>query len=107
MDVDIIHKATTEANKVKYCTEGCCFNCDRQGHLSCFCLDKKPCITATTTDTNPFTPSTPIMAKAKTNPFKDNVDTHIRAMAEFSMTLDAKQQEKLAKELKKLGAHFQ
>ena len=43
----------------------------------------------------------------KTNPFNNDVDARIRTMAEFSMTLDAKQQEKLAAELKQLGADFQ
>ena len=105
MDVDIIRKATTEAEKDKCRKEGCCFNCGGQGHLSQFCPNKKPQI-AVTTDVNPFT-LTNVPAAAKTNPFDDDVNAHIRAMAEFSMTLDAKQQEKLAAELKKLGADFQ
>ena len=109
MDVDVIRKATTEAEKDKYRKEGRCFNCGRQGHLSRFCPDKKPRIATATTETNPFTAPSPTAnpVTTKTNPFEDDVDTRIRAMAEFSMTLDAKQQEKLAAELKRLGADFQ
>src|SRR6266403_708611 len=33
---------TTEVEKEKYRAEGRCFTCGRQGHISCFCLDKKP-----------------------------------------------------------------
>ena len=107
MDVDIIQKATTEAEKDKCHKEGRCFNCGRQGHLSRFCPDKKPRIAVT--EVNPFTPTPATVGPVtnKTNPFKDDVNARIRAMAEFSMTLDAKQQEKLAAELKKLGADFQ
>ena len=104
MDIDVIRKATTEAEKDKCRKEGRCFNCGRQGHLSRFCPDKKPRIAAA--EVNPFTPTT-ASTTTKTNPFEDDVDARIRAMAEFSMTLDAKQQEKLAAELKKLGADFQ
>ena len=107
MDVDVIRKATTEAEKDKCRKEGRCFNCGRQGHLSRFCPDKKPRIAVA--EVNPFTPTPVITAPAtvKTNPFEDDVDARICTMAEFSMTLDAKQQEKLAAELKKLGADFQ
>ena len=107
MDVDVIRKATTDAEKDKCCKEGRCFNCGRQGHLSRFCPDKKPCIAVA--KVNPFTliPVTTIPTMTKTNPFEDDVDACIHAMAEFSMTLDAKQQEKLAGELKRLGADFQ
>ena len=34
MDVDVIQKAITKDDKTKYCSEGRCFNCRRQGHLS-------------------------------------------------------------------------
>ena len=109
MDVDIIQKVITEDDKTKYCSEGRCFNCRRQGHLSRFCPDKKPCMAvAKTADANPFTPiATDQATKTQTNPFVDNVETHIQKMAEFSMTLNAAQQEMLAAEMKKLGADFQ
>ena len=109
MDVDVIRKATTDAEKDKCRKEGRCFNCGRQGHLSRFCPDKKPRIAVATTKINPFatTSVATTTESAKTNPFENDVDARIRAMAKFSMTLDAKQQEKLAAELKKLGADFQ
>ena len=107
MDVNVIRKATTEAEKDKCRKEGRCFNCGRQGHLSRFCPDKKLHIAVAAVETNPFTSTPTTTTPIKTNPFNDNVDACIRAMAEFSMTLDAKQQEKLAAELKKLGADFQ
>ena len=107
MDVDVIRKAVTEDDKTKYRSEGRCFNCGRQGHLSRFCPDKKPRIAVTkTTDGN--TPTTTSQdTKTSTNPFANDVETRIRKMAEFSMTLDAAQQEMLAAEMKKLGADFQ
>ena len=109
MDVDVIRKAVTKDNKTKYRNEGRCFNCRRQGHLSRFCLDKKPHIAVTkTVDANPITPAaTTQTTKNHSNPFADNVEARICKMAEFSMTLDAAQQEMLAAEMKKLGADFQ
>ena len=109
MDVNVIQKAVTEDDKTKYRNEGCCFNCRRQGHLSRFCPDKKPRIAVTKTiDANPVTPAaTTQTTKNHTNPFTDNVEARIHKMAEFSMTLDAAQQEMLAAEMKKLGADFQ
>ena len=109
MDVDVIWKVITEDNKMKYCSKGHCFNCRRQGHLSRFCPDKKPCIAiAKTADANPFTPvATDQATKTQTNLFVDDVETRIWKMAEFSMTLNAAQQEMLAVEMKKLGMDFQ
>ena len=109
MDVDVIRKAVTEDDKTKYRSEGRCFNCGRQGHLSRFCPDKKPRIAVTkTTDGNPPPPAAISQdTKTSTNPFATDIETRIRKMAEFSMTLDAAQQEMLAAEMKKLGADFQ
>ena len=109
MDVDVIRKAVTEDNKTKYRNKGRCFNCGRQGHLSRFCPNKKPRIAVTkTTDANPFTPTVVDQTtKNHTNPFADDVKTRIHKMAEFSMTLDATQQEMLVAEMKKLGADSQ
>ena len=109
MDVDVIRKAVTEDDKTKYRSEGRCFNCGRQGHLSRFCPDKKPRIAvAKAADGSPPPPTTTHHdTKTSTNPFANDVETRIRKMAEFSMTLDAAQQEMLAAEMKKLGADFQ
>ena len=109
MDIDVIRKAVTEDDKTKYRSEGRCFNCGRQGHLSRFCPDKKPRIAvAKAIDGNPSPSVTTNQdTKTSTNPFANDVETRIRKMAEFSMTLDAAQQEMLAAEMKKLGADFQ
>ena len=45
--------------------------------------------------------------KSQTNAFTGDIETHIRKMAEFSMTLNTAQQEMLAAKMKKLGADFQ
>jgi hypothetical protein len=103
MDVDVIRKATTDAEREKYRNEGRCFNCGKQGHLSRMCPDRKPRIAVAT--------STPQIAVASTStpaptPPVDDIKTRIRKMAEFSMTLGSEEQEFLAGELKRLGADF-
>src|SRR6266436_9346865 len=46
-------KAITEADKEKYRKEGCCFECDKQGHIARNCPSKKARIrTARTPDTS-------------------------------------------------------
>lgn len=99
MDVDVIRKATTEEEKLRYRTEGRCYGCGRQGHLSRNCPDRKPRIAVASTDA-------PITAKVEP-PKIDDRATKIRKLAEMSMTLNAEDQELLALELKKLGADFQ
>jgi len=39
-------KAITEADKEKYRKEGCCFECDKQGHIARNCPSKKACARA-------------------------------------------------------------
>ena len=34
-------KATTEEQKAKFCKEGCCYECERQGHMARDCPSKK------------------------------------------------------------------
>ena len=103
MEVDAIRKAVTEADKERYRTEGRCFNCGRRGHLSRVCPDKKPRIAATILEpTNP-PPLTPVIPASQP---EESMESRIRKMAEFSMTLNTKQQEMLATELQKLGADF-
>jgi hypothetical protein len=34
-------KATTEEQKAKFCKEGCCYECKRQGHMVRDCPSKK------------------------------------------------------------------
>ena len=49
-------KAITEADKEKYRKEGCCFKCDKQGHIARNCPSKKTCIhTTRTPDTSETT----------------------------------------------------
>src|SRR6266702_906791 len=50
MDINAIWKATTKDEKQKYQTEGHCYNCSKQGHLSHNCPDHKPQIATTTND---------------------------------------------------------
>ena len=42
----MVRKATSEAEKQKYRSEGRCFECSKQGHLARNCPDKKPCARA-------------------------------------------------------------
>jgi hypothetical protein len=35
-------KATTEEQKLKFHKEGCCYKCERQGHMARDCPSKKP-----------------------------------------------------------------
>jgi hypothetical protein len=37
MDVDSLHKVTTEREKAKYMKQGHCSKCGRQGHMVCAC----------------------------------------------------------------------
>jgi hypothetical protein len=37
MDVDSLHKVTTEKEKAEYMKQGCCFECGRQGHMARAC----------------------------------------------------------------------
>jgi hypothetical protein len=47
-------KATTKAEKRKHHTEGCCFECSKQGHITWNCLEQPAQIwTTTTNDTTP------------------------------------------------------
>ena len=61
MQVDHLHKATTEVDKEHYKKEGWCFNCGMQGHLSHACSRKgtsqmnPPVIAQKTTDETPAT----------------------------------------------------
>ena len=42
MDISAtVQKATTEAEKQKHRQEGQCFECSKQGHITCMCPDKK------------------------------------------------------------------
>jgi hypothetical protein len=41
MDVDVVHKASTEEQKKKHRTEGRCFECSKQGHMARQCPNKK------------------------------------------------------------------
>jgi hypothetical protein len=41
MDVDVIRKAVTDADKVKHRLEGRCYECSKQGHLANKCPNKK------------------------------------------------------------------
>jgi len=34
-------KAITEEQKAKFCAEGCCYECERQGHMARDCPSKK------------------------------------------------------------------
>ena len=112
MDIDTIRKATTNAEREKYRSEGRCFNCGRQGHLSRLCPNRKPRIATTTMTTAPSVPtpaSTPVPSTTApvSNNEPEDLRTCIRKMAEFSMTLGSEDQEFLAGELKRLGADFQ
>ncbi|KAH9161652.1 hypothetical protein EDB89DRAFT_2029722 [Lactarius sanguifluus] len=95
MDVDTIRKATTEDEKQKYRSEGRCFNCGKQGHLSRNCPDRKPCIAA-----SQLRPPLPKATETVDDDF-------IRRMAEISMRMTPEQQDLLAKELVSRGADFQ
>ncbi|KAH9013329.1 hypothetical protein EDB84DRAFT_1533142 [Lactarius hengduanensis] len=108
MDIDTIRKATTEDEKLKYRSEGRCFNCGKQGHLSRNCPDRKPRIATATITTDP----TPRIAVASTVPTPQaNAavidDDFIRKIAEISMHMTPAQQDLLAKELVSRGADFQ
>jgi hypothetical protein len=103
MDVDVIHKATTDAKHEKYHNEGRCFNCGKQGHLSQMCPNRKPRIAVAMS-----TPQIPVAAAPMPalSPPVDEIKMRIRKMAKFSMTLGSEEQEFLAGELKCLGADF-
>ena len=106
MDVDAIWKAATEAEKEMYWKEGRCFNCGKQGHLSRNCPTKTLRIavtTATATSTPAVVPTTPTVPQVP----QETMAAKICKMAEFSMKLNAEEQEMLAEELKKLGVDFQ
>ncbi len=45
----VARKAITEADKEKYRKEGCCFECDKQGHIARNCPTKKACACTTRT----------------------------------------------------------
>ena len=101
MDVDVIRRATTDADKERYKAEGRCFACGNQGHLSRNCPNKKPRLAAATIA--PVAPQVTIPP----NPPADDLRTRIRKMAEFSMSLKEEEQAMLAEEMKRLGADFQ
>ena len=108
MDVDAIRKATTDMEKEKYRSEGRCFNCGRQGHLSRNCPDKKPRIAAAITTTPSTSPPVPIPAPPPiAKPKAESREEKIRRIAQESMSLTADEQETLAEELKRQGVDFQ
>jgi hypothetical protein len=42
MDVDMVKVNTVDDNKKKkLCTKGCCFNCEKQGHVAQYCPEKQ------------------------------------------------------------------
>jgi hypothetical protein len=41
MDVDVVRRAVTEEQKKKFCQEGRCFECQKQGHMARYCPNKK------------------------------------------------------------------
>ena len=104
MDVDTIRHATTDADKECYKAEGRCFACRNQGHLSHNCPNKKPRLAAATLTltTAPITPVVTVVS-----PPVDNLQTRIRKMAEFSVSLKEEEQAMLAEEMKRLGTDFQ
>ncbi len=104
MDINAIWKATTKDEKQKYQTEGHCYNCSKQGHLSHNCPDHKPQIATTTNDSTFWI----TVASATSTPDNKTFDdAYIRKMARDAQKLNAAQQNLLAEEMKKLGADFQ
>ncbi|KAH9060507.1 hypothetical protein EDB87DRAFT_1616439 [Lactarius vividus] len=106
MDVDTIRKATTEVEKQKYRSEGCCFTCGKQGHLSRNCPDRIPRVAATADSTPRI--ATTVVAPTLTPQITDTIDDDsIRKIAKISMRMTPEQQDLLAKELVANGADFQ
>jgi len=112
MDVDAIRKVTTEVEKEKYCAEGRCFTCGCQGHISHFCLDKKPQAAAISIsdDTKDKSEAAPTESQVTLNSVhiaKEAKDDPVAKIVELAIGLDAEQQDKLAMKMTKLGVDFQ
>jgi|SRR6266404_7092953 len=103
MDVDAICKATMDVEKEKYRSEGRCYNCGQQGHLSCDCPNRKPRITAAVS--TPAAP--PAITSMPVKPPKEDEDTMLQRMAKAAIGLSSTQQEKLATFMCEKGVDFQ
>jgi len=112
MDVDVIRKATTETEKEKYRSEGRCFACGKQGHISRLCPDKKPQIalasevSAEMAVPKATTATTSVIHSASSE--KDvGDDDEVTKVAKLAIGFDVGQQEKFVKKMTELGADFQ
>ena len=45
-----VRKAVTDAEKQKYCEQGHCYECSKQGHIIRNCPDRKPRVKATSSE---------------------------------------------------------
>src|SRR6266404_7472068 len=113
MDVDVIRKVTTEVDKEKDRTKGRCFNCGKQGHISCLCPDKKPRIATAVGDTTGTTNQGPAVSQPTNTvvsneqvKMEDEKDT-VTKVAKLAVGFNAKQQDELATKMAELGADFQ
>ncbi len=114
MDVDVIKKAIMETEKEKYCTEGRCFSCGQQGHISRLCPDRKS-RAATATDTSEEATVKKTAVPGTTQNVSRNVhkkveegeEDEVAKVAKMAIKFDANQQNQLAVKMTELGVDFQ
>jgi hypothetical protein len=109
MDVDVIWKAMTNAEKETYRRKEQCYNCGKQGHLGQDCPTKRLWIAAASVLPTPATVTTSTSNTAiptVTPVTKESMEVKIQKMAKLSMKLKPEEQERLASKQKHLGMDF-